>query len=52
MTRGKETFVVQNTHKKAAFEKRQGNAQRDQIILHLIHMQGSVKEPHCLFTLC
>lgn len=31
MTRGKETFVVQNTHKKAAFENRQGNAQRDQI---------------------
>lgn len=45
VTRGKETFVVENTktHWCAAFESWQGNAQRDQVILHLIHMHVSLK---------
>lgn len=52
-----ETFVVENTQRgaqsvensRAASESWQGDAQRDQIILHLIHMHVSVKVLHFVY---
>lgn len=60
VTRGKQTFVVENTHAKKNkktltsrfFAGWQGNAQRDQIILHLIHMHVSVKVLRFVYLHC
>ncbi len=63
MTRGKETFIVEktNTHTHTEKEKKtrvlllrvdKKKAQRDQIILHLIHMHVSVKALHFVYLHC
>lgn len=57
VTRGKETFVVEHTdvltkQLMCCFKRLQGSAQRDQIILHLIHMHASVKVLHFVYWCC